>query len=276
MSTFYCDPIMYVPINQAGRDLIVGDIHGAYDLVIEALKAAKFNPAVDRLFVVGDLVDRGRGSHRVLNFLAKPWVYSIRGNHEDMLIDLYKDDVDPPEDLLHMLVQRFPGNGMHWWLDVEPETRRQIITELRKLPLIMEVATPRGPFGIVHAEVPLGMSWQDFKASVAKQDERVVAEALWGRKRLERDIEQAVPGIGRIFVGHTIQTTGMRQLANVFAIDTGAVKAEADVEWPGDQQARLTMLNAAMSTTLLRGWKPSEGKVDVRDGEVPGWEFGKS
>lgn len=56
--------------NLAGRDFVVGDIHGAYDLVIQGMKAARFNPTCDRLFAVGDLIDRGPGSHRAARFLS--------------------------------------------------------------------------------------------------------------------------------------------------------------------------------------------------------------
>jgi hypothetical protein len=43
------------------------------------------------------------------------------------------------------------------------------------------------------------------------------------RKVVERADEAGVPGIGRVFVGHTVQTGGPRRYGNVYAIDTGAV-----------------------------------------------------
>ncbi|WP_183132684.1 metallophosphoesterase, partial [Pseudomonas amygdali] len=45
--------------NTVGRDFAVGDIHGHFTRLQVALDVAGFNPAVDRLFSVGDLVDRG-------------------------------------------------------------------------------------------------------------------------------------------------------------------------------------------------------------------------
>ena len=43
-----------------------------------------FDPSVDRLFSVGDLVDRGPESERVLEWLDKAWFHAICGNHDLM------------------------------------------------------------------------------------------------------------------------------------------------------------------------------------------------
>ena len=48
-----------VGINQAGRDLVVGDVHGCFRTLARALSQLEFDPSCDRLFGVGDLVDRG-------------------------------------------------------------------------------------------------------------------------------------------------------------------------------------------------------------------------
>ena len=45
--------------NPAGRDLAAGDVHGHFDTLEQALEQIAFDPVSDRLFSVGDLVDRG-------------------------------------------------------------------------------------------------------------------------------------------------------------------------------------------------------------------------
>ena len=45
--------------NVGGRDFAVGDIHGCFSHLSRSLEAIGFDAAVDRLFSVGDLVDRG-------------------------------------------------------------------------------------------------------------------------------------------------------------------------------------------------------------------------
>lgn len=118
--------IKYFARNVQGRDFVVGDIHGAFDLVLRAMEQAKFDPAIDRLFSVGDLIDRGNGSHRCVKLLAQPYVHVVRGNHEDMLIDLYKDG-EPAHEIL-MFAAR--SNGFGWWLSTSDSQRQDILAAI--------------------------------------------------------------------------------------------------------------------------------------------------
>jgi len=45
--------------NNEGRDFVIGDLHGCYDELKDKLLDVNFNEEVDRVFSVGDLVDRG-------------------------------------------------------------------------------------------------------------------------------------------------------------------------------------------------------------------------
>ena len=216
---FYAPPISYFSLNTKGRDYVIGDIHGRYDLVYEALKRVNFNTDNDRLFCVGDLIDRGELSFHVLEFLQWPFVHAIRGNHEDILLDLYKDDEPPTEERIAYIGA---GVGLSWWLDVAPERRQLILAALRKLPLVAEIETLRGQVGLIHADIDEDISWSEFKSEVNKGNNHVIQEALWGRTRLGNNIVKQVEGIGRIFVGHTVQSN-VKKLANVIGIDTGAV-----------------------------------------------------
>ena len=81
--------------NQAGNDYVVGDIHGMYILLIESLNEIGFNFTSDRLFTVGDLIDRGPDSVKCLELCYEPWFYSVRGNHEQMAFDAVIRNSDP-------------------------------------------------------------------------------------------------------------------------------------------------------------------------------------
>lgn len=72
--------------NTQGRDLAVGDIHGHFGRLVMCLEQAGFDPAVDRLFSVGDLVDRGPYSEAALQWLDRPWFHAVQGNHEALAI----------------------------------------------------------------------------------------------------------------------------------------------------------------------------------------------
>jgi serine/threonine protein phosphatase 1 len=69
--------------NTRGRDLIVGDIHGCFSRLGAHLNYLQFDPARDRLFSVGDLIDRGPESEHALEWLAQPWFHAVKGNHEE-------------------------------------------------------------------------------------------------------------------------------------------------------------------------------------------------
>lgn len=75
-----------VNANNRGRDLAVGDIHGHFERLQRCLDEVGFDPEVDRLFSVGDLVDRGPASEQALDWLAQPWFHAVQGNHEALAI----------------------------------------------------------------------------------------------------------------------------------------------------------------------------------------------
>jgi serine/threonine protein phosphatase 1 len=242
--------------NKAGKDFVCGDVHGAYGLLDGALELAGFDPARDRLFSVGDLINRGSESHRVEEFLARPYVHAIQGNHEDTLVKMHQDGRPNPAMLRHWV----QNNGMRWWPETAPERQQTILAAVSALPYIIEVETQRGLVGLVHADIPPGMDWQTFVAYVEAGDPAVMKDALWGRDRIEAESETGVEGIGRVFVGHTPQWGGMRRYGNVFAIDTGAVFAELGYERDG----RMTLANLLTQTQVLAA-RTEPTLLDIRD-----------
>lgn len=239
-ANFYAAKIQYFSINKKGKDYVIGDVHGRYDLVYEALAKANFDEKNDRLFCVGDLIDRGVYSYHVAEFLSKPFVYAVRGNHEDILLSLYESGT-PPEDKIVRIGEQI---GLTWWLTIDEKNRQSILTALRKLPLVIEIETVRGNVGLVHADIETNLSWPQFKEAVNNGEEDVIQEALWGRKRLSYDIEKTIQGIGRVYVGHTVQNK-VRKLGNVVAVDTGAVFHQ-----------HLTMANLVIQTVFKNLVKP--------------------
>ena len=72
--------------NSIGNDYIVGDIHGHYSNLMELLNHIQFNKLTDTLFSVGDIIDRGPNSIKIINLLDEDWFFSCLGNHEFMMI----------------------------------------------------------------------------------------------------------------------------------------------------------------------------------------------
>jgi len=270
--------VLRLPRNTRGRDLIITDPHGAYDLVWAAMKAANFDPSCDRLLVGGDLIDRGAGSARAGKFLRQPYVHSIAGNHERMLVDAWRQGA-LDRDIVDALA-RMNYNGMGWMKHVSIEVLEELAATFDDLPFVIEVETSRGLVGIVHADVPSGMDWQTFTAKIEAGDEYATRMALGmdvsdsfheSRQRVQNRRTDGVPGIGRVFVGHTVLFDGMQKLGNLYAIDSGSAWADA-----GKDKGHLTMVDPRMQTMYLaQPPAPRDDKrLDLRiAGEIPSTPF---
>ena len=227
-------PVLLKKVAQwVGRDFVVGDIHGTFDWLYRALDQVRFDPSVDRLFSVGDLVDRGMNNAHATDFLKFDWVHAVRGNHEQMLLSLYEDGA-PDEDDIREFAEP-------WWWAMSEEARSDMLEAFAALPIAIELETRSGRVGILHAEVPSGMSWQDFSRRIQFGDEEVIDSALWGRERIKYRYARGVAGIDRVFVGHTTFFGAECILGNCVYLDTGAVYGATGAAKDG----RLTIIEIA-------------------------------
>ena len=69
---------------------VIGDIHGCYDTLQRLLKRMSWNPDEDRLWLTGDLVNRGEKSLKVLRWAKslQDRVTVVLGNHDLHLLTL--------------------------------------------------------------------------------------------------------------------------------------------------------------------------------------------
>lgn len=218
--------------NTVGRDWIVGDIHGYFTRLQHALEQIGFAPETDRLFSVGDLVDRGPESHLVLEWLDKPWFHPVQGNHETMAVEW---------GLKPALVDKwlYASNGGAWNIGNLPDERATYAHALAALPLAIEIETEQGLVGVVHAEPTY--DWAELRADL--QDpwldggdlERLRERLQWERHRLQYRDRHGVRGLRAAVVGHT-PLYAVVKLGNVHFIDTGA--------WH-DEGLGFTFMNAA-------------------------------
>ncbi|KAK4561681.1 hypothetical protein LTR86_004360 [Recurvomyces mirabilis] len=72
------------------RLIFVGDIHGCKDELKHLLKKVDFNSKTDHLVATGDVVSKGPDSPGVLDLLIHHGAESVRGNHEDRLLEAAK------------------------------------------------------------------------------------------------------------------------------------------------------------------------------------------
>lgn len=193
--------------NTQGRDFVVGDIHGSLQLLKTRLKEVGFDKSKDRLFSVGDLIDRGPDSPGCLQLIDEPWFFAVRGNHEQMFIDFCNRKLDYSHYFL---------NGGGWIREHGTEMLWHLAYKAESLPFAIEVATDNGLIGIIHAGID-GDCWQSF---TRRTDDKALAIALW-----QRDLrEKWVKDIHYMVCGHTIQPEPVTS-GNQLFIDTGAFKS---------------------------------------------------
>ena len=78
------------------RCFVFGDVHGCAATLRRLIEDQLAPARGDRLYFLGDLVDRGPGSREVLDYLQRLRdegyaVAAVRGNHEQMLLDACRD-----------------------------------------------------------------------------------------------------------------------------------------------------------------------------------------
>lgn len=85
--------IQFLETNLTGKDYIIGDVHGALGALEKVIN--QLQPK-DRLFIVGDLIDRGDDSLGVITFInehnkdqSNPRIYVAQGNHEQDFLNIH-------------------------------------------------------------------------------------------------------------------------------------------------------------------------------------------
>lgn len=201
--------IKYFEKNKLGRDFFVGDIHGCFYKLQDAMNAANFNEKTDRIFSVGDLVDRGLESIKAIEWIEKPFFHAVQGNHEDMAIRFPYGNMD---------TYNYSRNGGDWMINIAPDKQMSVSAALSELPYMLEIDTDYGKIGVIHAEA-VDNDWLRTKSTMDKKASR--EQMLWGREKIQSQDAKYVSGIDYLMVGHTPLQQPTR-LGNVFYIDTGA------------------------------------------------------
>ncbi len=197
--------------NGVGRDIVVGDIHGYFTRLQVALDSIAFDPANgDRLFSVGDLVDRGPECERAIDWLAEPWFHAVRGNHEDIAIRYAKGN--PVDRAI------YSRNGGDWFMAMSKDRQQQFGAAFDTMPYAIEVETERGIVGLVHANVPVD-DWE-WLGETLLMNRNSRDRVMWDRGRIESENTEPVAGVRAVIVGHTPLVHPVR-LGNVYHIDTG-------------------------------------------------------
>jgi serine/threonine protein phosphatase 1 len=205
--------ILTLEKNILGRDILVGDIHGAFSLLESALDEINFDETQDRLICVGDLIDRGPESHEVAEYLRQPWFYSTLGNHE----------LNITQGLCRQNKEFFIGvEYCQWLLELSDSEQNKIIKELDILPVAIEIPTEKGLVVAIHAGI-IGQNWARFRKKLEADDQETWYAATSCREQYESTNDPGhVKDIAAAIHGHSI-SNAMKVKGNRYYIDTGMV-----------------------------------------------------
>ncbi len=227
--------VLRLGANPNGRDFAIGDIHGCMDAIIDAMSAVHFNVRRDRLFVCGDLVDRGEENEEVVALIDEPWFFSVRGNHDQAAIHLYRESqasTQTPPPAVATTSPAAPARVDDQWLrDLiahQPQAARSVVQQLARLPLAISIEGRHTRIGLVHADIPEGFSWQNALRALESGDPEWVRYVLWARPAFGTGSDAPIMGVDQIYVGHT-PLVQPRCRGNVWYVDGGGVyKATRD------------------------------------------------
>lgn len=171
---------------------------------------------MDRLFSVGDLVDRGPESEQVLEWLGLPWFHAILGNHDFMA---FRSALGTPSDVDYL------KSWGQWLNGLSESEQRRVGEALAALPLAVEVETTAGMVGLVHADCPFD-DWRDMLAVQWNEIDLTswIADCcLWSIERYTQHYASRVSNVHAVVHGHMV-VSSPEVLGNVHFIDTGGWK----------------------------------------------------
>lgn len=218
-----------IALDENKRHFVFGDIHGRFTTFQRLLKKIKYDPLTDVIYSVGDMIDRGPDSVKVVQFFQQPHCHAILGNHEQMVLNAkaweeiwMHHETGGPATLASLHEH---GYNMGW-----------LATRLQNLPVCLDIGDETQPsaFRLVHAESPLEWSEDMLMNYLANSTREEAGEGrlLWGRD----DVIQVMKAINdlenadnftvaqnrsarMVFCGHT-PTRNVVNAFNVHWIDT--------------------------------------------------------
>lgn len=171
------------------RRIFIGDIHGHYIGLRHLLDKVVPN-ADDQVYCVGDLIDRGPQSAKVVSYVREHGFLCVLGNHEQLLLDAFAKDRDSSQTLQAWLYSG--GQSTLASYDNDVDLLSEHMDWFRTLPLYIDLED----IWLVHAGLDPALS----------VDAQTAEECCWIRDEFHRASEPYFPS-KLIITGHTITFT---------------------------------------------------------------------
>jgi len=226
--------VNYYDKNITGKTYIVGDLHGCYHELFDALNQLNFDFSADILYSTGDIIDRGPHNYACLGLLNEPWFRPVIGNHEFMMVETLVGDPKRRQIFEHIWL----SNGGRWKYNFSDSELFPVAEQLRDtIPYVISVGEENDPqrFYIVHAELtkidisnnvhPEPHIVQDHDITNWMFTDRDISAMMWGRQIFQSPQLSTsllgTPDLPLLYVGHPRPITPHKIEGQVY-IDQGA------------------------------------------------------
>jgi len=172
----------------SGRRIFIGDVHGHYDGLMQLLETIAVD-SDDRLYFVGDLIDRGPKSAQVVEFVRDNAHPCVMGNHEQLLLEAF-----PGNKVSQYALQAWLQSGGQTTIASfdKPELLLDTLDWFRSLPMYLDL----GDIWLVHAGLHPKLSI----------DDQTAQEFCWIRDEFH-SVSKPYFADKLIITGHTITFT---------------------------------------------------------------------
>lgn len=169
------------------RRIVIGDVHGQYQALIKLLEALNLTD-LDEVYFLGDLIDRGPDSSKVVTLVIDNNYNCLLGNHEDMLLTAVGNG-------------KLNRDNFHAWLysggyatleSYKNNIPQKHLDWFKQLPLYFDL----GDFWLVHAGIEPSLP-------ISKQSSN---QFCWIRREFHATTKPYFPN-KLIITGHTITFT---------------------------------------------------------------------
>lgn len=150
---------------------VMSDLHGLYDQYLRLLHTIRYNAdAGDRLYLLGDLVDRGPdGVRLVLDAAERPGVTMLLGNHDwlahvclkALCSGVKSSDLDPA---MKSAIRDWLKDGglptLNQFCERTPEDKRRFLDAIREMPHLVRLEVGGKRYHLSHT-VPDCTTWRN-------------------------------------------------------------------------------------------------------------------
>ena len=176
----------------------ISDIHGCYDEFMQLLDEIRFSPD-DTLYVLGDVIDRGKDPLGCLQFVMEtPNIHMLMGNHEQMMVDaLFNND---GQDHLEHWFYNGGDSTCSQFQGLGEDEKVRVIEFLTALPYLVEVKIGNQNYILVHAGIDVGRVPKSMVSTANVLPKQSLEDLVWIREKFLK--RKALPKSITIF-GHT-------------------------------------------------------------------------